>query len=775
MDTSGSNPSQRRRPTALAILCFASALAAAMSCSSIAAAQFTSPINLSPNIGGAEDHRVAASGTSVYVVWSADAPGNFDIFFRASPDGGDTWGAVLNLSANATVSRYPRIAVSGSHVLVVWGDYATNFTQQNILFRRSTDGGLTFQPVQQLSDSFGVFPEIAASGANVYAVWSTGSGGIFFRRSGDQGATFDDVQTFSANGTNPRLATNGSKLYVVWAGSLCAITLRRSADGGMTFGPTQQFPAGYDPRIAVNGENVVLAWSGSPAAGSSCPSNPRDIFSARSTDGGATFTSPLNLSSNSGSSELPESAVAGSNVAVVWMDDTTGSKNIFSRRSADGGATFADTQNLSSTSIAAWYPRVVMSDSDVYVVWQNHSPAGPVDVFVRHSGDGGATFNPAVNLSNNGGDGPEAAITSGSAYITWRHGSYIFFARATTSPPTPPTPLLPGAVIEGQTISIFTPTFQWTASSGAARYALSIRRYPYGSSDIVYSNTSLFGTSFTLPSGVLVNGERYRWDMTALNSAGESGVSNRLYFQLTLTGVPVLPAAPTAIAPGVGWTPGAAVDNLTPTFQWTPSSRATRYALYISGEPYGSSSVIYSSPSITTTSFTLPANVLALGTRYRWNVTASNSAGESGVSNTLYFAVRDPANVSPAAPTKLTTAWVTGHVNLAWTDTASNESGFKIERRDPSGGYAQIGVQGQNLNSYSDTTTATTAGYCYRVRATNAAGDSAYSNEACIAQLGPDTSAQHLQFSSASYSAPGTPGDVSITITRTEGRRERQQ
>lgn len=103
-----------------------------------------------------------------------------------------------------------------------------------------------------------------------------------------------------------------------------------------------------------------------------------------------------------------------------------------------------------------------------------------------------------------------------------------------------------------------------------------------------------------------------------------------------------------------------------------------------------------------------------------------------------------PATEPPAAPTNLSaTAKSSARINLTWTDAATNETGFRIERRAGSSGtYTQIGVVGANVATLSDTlglrpdTT-----YFYRVRASSAKGDSAYSNEASA-----KTSAGNLLF-----------------------------
>jgi hypothetical protein len=75
---------------------------------------------------------------------------------------------------------------------------------------------------------------------------------------------------------------------------------------------------------------------------------------------------------------------------------------------------------------------------------------------------------------------------------------------------------------------------------------------------------------------------------------------------------------------------------------------------------------------------------------------------------------------------------IAAQLQLGWADNSSNEDGFKIERKTgTSGVYSQIAIVGPNTTSYADTSLADGTTYCYRVRAYNSAGDSAYSNEVC--------------------------------------------
>jgi hypothetical protein len=102
---------------------------------------------------------------------------------------------------------------------------------------------------------------------------------------------------------------------------------------------------------------------------------------------------------------------------------------------------------------------------------------------------------------------------------------------------------------------------------------------------------------------------------------------------------------------------------------------------------------------------------------------------------TLQWAIGDPVNVgdpAPAAPSNFSAAPLgRGKISLAWSDTASNESGFKIERREgTTGTWAVVARTQPNRQDFIDTGLAQGVTYYYRVRAYIVGADSAPSNEA---------------------------------------------
>ncbi len=136
-------------------------------------------------------------------------------------------------------------------------------------------------------------------------------------------------------------------------------------------------------------------------------------------------------------------------------------------------------------------------------------------------------------------------------------------------------------------------------------------------------------------------------------------------------------------------------------------------------------------------------------TEYFYRIRAYNSGGDSAYSNED-SATTDPG--PPAAPSALDLTPVsTSQIDLLWTDNAGNETGFEIERKTGAAGYAQIATVGEDMTGYQDSGLATDTEYYYRVRATNAIGNSDWSEASAFTW--PNPPAAPSGFSATAISA----------------------
>jgi hypothetical protein len=155
------------------------------------------------------------------------------------------------------------------------------------------------------------------------------------------------------------------------------------------------------------------------------------------------------------------------------------------------------------------------------------------------------------------------------AYVNGKWTSYsnrLYFY----IPPKTPESTSPGSSNSpGPILETLTPTFKWNAASGASYYAIYIK--DIDSNELVFDSENfngrkikIKGTSYTLPSGVLKWGRKYRWNMRAWMEEGgyelASAFSSVLYFQ---TSPPPLPDL-TPYQPS-GWSDKIVVSKVTGT------------------------------------------------------------------------------------------------------------------------------------------------------------------------------------------------------------------
>lgn len=401
------------------------------------------PIDDTGNSGSSNDD---TSARYVYVAWLNRDPGASDTkaLFRSSSDGGNTFSEPISLTDSDFKgdSGIQQLFASGNNVYAVlineWADESNvNDYYYDLILRVSTDNGETFgDPVHLI---------LNLPTRNVRAGLSISISPLL------------DSNSQSGNGTNGDNEYNDA-LYVVWIdyGSCTVeqvtcedikIFFRKSIDSGKTFSNPVEIERpkealDYDKSLrspepvylqvagSSDGENVYVLW-----AEYIIKEESQRIFLSRSTDGGLTFSSPIDLSKN-GISESPRIIIPSyhgkddgqmsnasnaneSTVFVAWKSegDNNNSINISSSsingipeivllKSSDGGNTFSQPVNISpKMTMPFWDISASQTTNDVYVAWQNQTqnlsglPEG-IDVYFRASNDAGETFGSVRDLTD---------------------------------------------------------------------------------------------------------------------------------------------------------------------------------------------------------------------------------------------------------------------------------------------------------------------------------------------------------------------------------------
>lgn len=226
----------------------------------------------------------------------------------------------------------------------------------------------------------------------------------------------------------------------------------------------------------------------------------------------------------------------------------------------------------------------------------------------------------------------------------------------------------------------------------------------------------------------------------ALTTSDPAGLTDTRTMTLTITLAPLPPCILTE-QEIIGQYVHDGVSDALQTRQlgtgiWTlvtqPVSGVTQDRYYPRGKNFQNRSDVVRNKSV-------PANCLAgedtgLGGRVKPDGITLPTGYVQGIdlAGEVYFEKAPAPPTLPAAPSALTAkALSTVVISLGWTDNASNEAAFEVERAIGSGAFTKLATLATNVTVYEDTTAAPATQYCYRVRSANTAGASAYTATVC--------------------------------------------
>ncbi len=320
-----------------------------------------------------------------------------------------------------------------------------------------------------------------------------------------------------------------------------------------------------------------------------------------------------------------------------------------------------------------------------------------------------------------------------------------------TTPPTAPTNLTATAVSSAQI------NLSWTASSdnvGVTGYK--VERCQGAScsnfTQVVATTTTTFNDTG------LTGSTSCSYRVRATDAAGN----------LSAFSTPV--TATTAAPPDT--TPPTAPTNLTATavssaqinLSWTASSDNVGVTGYKVERCQGAGCTTFAqiaTPLGTGTTFSDTG--LSASTSYSYEIIATDAAGN--LSSPSNIGVATTLAGTPVAPSGLVaTAASATQINLSWTNNAVNQTGFKVERSPDNVTFTQIGTVGASTTTYSDLNLSPKTLYYYRVRATNASGDSGYTNVSSATTL-PDTTPPTAPSSLTAIAASSTQINLSWTAS----------
>ncbi|UCG70651.1 MAG: exo-alpha-sialidase [Thermoplasmata archaeon] len=572
---------------------------------------FSSNVEVSDDPGSSSQNEpslgVAPSG-DLYVAWEDHRNGDWDIFFANSTDGGATWSSTdVMINTNTTNDqRLPSLAVGSNGVIyVVWQD-ARNGSDLDIFFSRSSDGGATWldPEIRVNIDTSGLTqskPDIAVDSNNdIYVVWQdfrSSDYDIYFAMSSDGGVSW----------TDPAVKVN--------------------ADTSTT--------SQFDPTIAVDTTGTIyVAWEDENET-----TFDYDIYFAKSTDDGATWTDPsVKVYADSTSKEQADPSIAvdsSQTIYIAWEDLRNDNSDIFFAKSTDGGATWTDsnervnkdvgTKNQNNPDVA------VDSNGYIYLAWEDYRDDHN-DIYFANSFDGGGTWtDPNMRVNNDPGstdqEAPSIAVDSGgTAYVAWgdyRTNNYdIYFAYLEPQPMPPTASDLKVEGFSGSTPGIqhiipndpeLSFTYNDFKSDPLASYNVSV--WDSGGSNLLWfcntTHSAASGSTVTVTYNTapcptngpsLIDGTTYKLRVQVENDTGAWSTFSEVDFHLNEVLPPTTPVLPlddalivASATQTVSWTsPGTDSEGDSPTgYSWEVATDSDFTNVFESGSGFGTESVAF--------------------------------------------------------------------------------------------------------------------------------------------------------------------------------------
>jgi len=371
---------------------------------------------------------ISVSGDDIYSSWISNVDSNnSDVMFTKISNASGLPTSISNVSNTPGISNIIKLKASKNNVYITWEDKQSG--QWQLLYRKSQDGGETFSNLRNLSDTTGNvhLHDLSTSRGNVFVVWaanenvSSTNKDIFFRRSVNFGNSFDETINLSNNtddSLDPHMVTNenGTIIYIVWTecdikhdDPICSIVFTKSLNQGESF----TAPVKVSNGMTHSDDRSTLNYLLNHTAANNNLNEPSSNTS---------FNSTINEGNNS----INPSILAtpdGRQIYVIWEQimSAKGNSEILLTSSKDYGSSFNQIFNVSNTPGISRLAYGQLLGKDIYIAWSdtiNHSRT--FDIMLTKI-DGRGITNYVRNLSNNSGNSvsPNLLATDGKLFVTW--------------------------------------------------------------------------------------------------------------------------------------------------------------------------------------------------------------------------------------------------------------------------------------------------------------------------------------------------------------------
>ncbi|MBI4690161.1 MAG: sulfatase-like hydrolase/transferase [Nitrospirae bacterium] len=362
--------------------------------------------------GGQRRVKLSADSSGLHVVWAQKNGEEWDIYYKKSSDGADTWTDPIKLFENGKDNNYfyeaaitsqdngmVYVVATGYSLIDEGGDTYT----WKVFGRRSLDGGKTWEDIRELKEAkvFAGYPDIASKGDNIIIILPTV--GSPYKRyalyqltsivSNDDGLTFSDYTVSDRKKEQtiicPSTFIGQNTFYAIWTNE------RNSLDYT------------YWNVFLSKSDITSVAWSSDKP------------ITSNTTDKKTFF---VNNSIAVNDYELMKILIT---MRQDSSDNKAGKWKTLIKSSNDSGNTFSDENDFYDPAVYdAWNANVSFTNpvsSDFIVVWEQHYNGNGAEIYAREMSLAG--WEDTIQVTSTDGQDsaePDLATYNGSIYVGWQ-------------------------------------------------------------------------------------------------------------------------------------------------------------------------------------------------------------------------------------------------------------------------------------------------------------------------------------------------------------------
>ena len=390
--------------------------------------------------GNIQGQYIVKSGDNVHIAWGHDTGNPDTVYYAYSSNAGISFSSPIMVNQSYQSHLYD-MKVSGSDVYLLY-QYAPGANGPFYCYlAKTSDNGATFSKTN-LGQGAGCSMDV--DGSKIIAAWHPISGGGGVKISTDAGSSWSSLSASYSIYPQVTISGSNVIIQTQTIDSSCQRCDRMhtqfSSNDGASFSSKSSLPTpfGHPFNRSWSGplfidNKIIVLWLDDPRNSSIG----YQIYSSTSSDFGSSWSTPVNISNNLHGSTNWRVYEDSGIIYVVWQTDWKNypgseAKEIYFSKSSDQGATYTTPINLSNTDVAdsrnAW---VAAEGDDVFVTWLEGAaigiwPSSFTPVMMTKSDDGGATFEGLMQVGKAQNGWMTLQIIAGEVYSTWVDGQLFF-------------------------------------------------------------------------------------------------------------------------------------------------------------------------------------------------------------------------------------------------------------------------------------------------------------------------------------------------------------